>query len=217
MTTRIIPNRYRQWCFVCGLLLLPQVAMARVGDLVSHEPTDADLRLVQQQIVQAKNALSRLRALPIPVPAQKRQELDRRIARAETALKQYKDLVKRGKPRKRAQGIFYAAGAILVLDDASLVGTADDVLLPIVALGTLATKLLTYGPPSLPELAGAWKDVTTTMESAGQEADRVKQEAARKLNFSLRSVACRAMGRSGSQDYHQESRDASARKYLHRV
>ncbi|HEX2570761.1 MAG TPA: hypothetical protein VH877_14485 [Polyangia bacterium] len=151
----------------------------------SQEPTADDLAMGRQQLAAARSALAKLATLG--VSERGRQELGQRIRRAEEALSRYERLTERGAPRKRAQGALFAAGAVLVADDTTLIGTIDDALLPILAVGALATLILTHGPPTVPELGQAWQEVTAAMVAVGQEAERVKKEAARPRVLPARS------------------------------
>jgi hypothetical protein len=65
------------------------------------------------------------------------------------------------------------------MNDASGVGAIDDALLPLIAVGLLATHLLMQPPPSVPEFVAAWQEVVVAMEAVGREADKVRKEAAR--------------------------------------
>jgi hypothetical protein len=168
------------------LALMPLAARASSPPAGStQEPTADDLAMIRQQIAAARSALGKLAALQ--VPERSRQELDRRIQRATEALSRYERLAQRGAPRKKAQGVLFAAGAVMVADDTTLIGTIDDALLPILAVGALATLILTHGPPTVPELGQAWQEVTAAMMAVGQEAERVKKEAARPRVLPARS------------------------------
>jgi hypothetical protein len=168
------------------LALAPLVARASSPPAgSSQEPTADDLAMIRQQIAASRSALGKLAALQ--VPAKDREGLDQRIQRAEEALSRYERLAQRGAPRKRAQGVLFAAGAVIVADDMTLIGTIDDALLPILAVGALATLILTHGPPTVPELGQAWQEVTAAMVAVGQEAERVKKEAARPRVLPARS------------------------------
>ena len=151
----------------------------------SQEPTADDLAMVRQQLAAARSALAKL--VTLGVSERGRQELGQRIRRAEEALSRYERLTERGAPRKRAQGALFTAGAVIMADDTTLIGTIDDALLPILAVGALATLLLTHGPPTVPELGQAWQEVTAAMMAVGQEAERVKKEAARPRVLPARS------------------------------
>jgi hypothetical protein len=151
----------------------------------SQEPTADDLAMVRQQLAAARSALAKLATLG--VSERGRQELGQRIRRAEEALSRYERLTERGVPRKRAQGALFAAGAVMVADDTTLIGTIDDALLPILAVGALATLILTHAPPTVPELGQVWQEVTAAMVAVGQEAERVKREAARPRVLPARS------------------------------
>jgi hypothetical protein len=168
------------------LVLAPVVAIASPPPAVlAKEPTADDLAIIRQQIAAARSALGKLAALQ--VPEQSRQELDRRIQRATEALSRYERLAQRGAPRKKAQGVLFVAGAAIVADDTTLIGTIDDALLPIITVGALATFILTHGSPTAPELSQAWQEVTAAMMAVGQEAERVKKEAARPRVMPARS------------------------------
>jgi hypothetical protein len=167
-------------------VLAPVAAIASPPPAVlAKEPTADDLAMIRQQIAAARSALGKLAALQ--VPEQSRQELDRRIQRATEALSRYERLAQRGAPRKKAQGVLFVAGAAIVADDTTLIGTIDDALLPILAVGALATLILTHGPPTAPELDRAWQEVTAAMMAVGQEAERVKKAAARPRVLPARS------------------------------
>ncbi|HEX2568163.1 MAG TPA: hypothetical protein VH877_01310 [Polyangia bacterium] len=167
------------------LALAPLAAHASPPAGSPQEPTADDLAMIRQQIAAARSALGKLAALQVPEPS--RQELDRRIQRATEALSRYERLAQRGAPRKKAQGALFAAGAVMVADDTTLIGTIDDALLPILAVGALATLILTHGPPTVPELGQAWQEVTAAMMAVGQQAERVKREAARPRVMPARS------------------------------
>jgi hypothetical protein len=65
------------------------------------------------------------------------------------------------------------AGTTLVADDVSGAGVADDVLLPVVGLGLLATRLLTQAPASEAEGDKAWREVLAEMQATAQAARQV--------------------------------------------
>jgi hypothetical protein len=171
--------------FAVVFVLAPVAIASPPPAVLAKEPTADDLTMIHRQIAAARSALGKLAALQ--VPEQSRQELDRRIQRATEALSRYEHLAQRGFPRKRAQGVLFVAGAAIVADDTTLIGTIDDALLPILAVGALATLILTHGPPTAPELSQAWQEVTAAMMAVGQEAERVKKEAARPRVLPARS------------------------------
>jgi hypothetical protein len=159
------------------LMLAPLIVAASPPPRAAiREPTDKDLSTVRERIAQARGTLVRLTALP----ADERRELERRVQRAEETLGRYQRLAERGKARQRTQGTLYTAGVSIVFNDVSGVGAIDDALLPLIAVGLLATHLLTQPPPAVPELAATWHEVVVAMEAVGQGADQVRKEAARK-------------------------------------
>jgi hypothetical protein len=131
-------------------MLMPVAAHASPPAGSAQEPTADDLAMIREHLAAARSALAKLAALR--VPEQSRQELDRRIQQAAEALSRYERLAQRGAPRKKAQGVLFVAGAAIVADDTTFIGTIDDALLPILAVGALATLILTHGPPTAPEL-----------------------------------------------------------------
>ena len=170
--------------FLLAFTPLPALASSPPAG-IAQEPTADDLAMVRKQIAQARSALAKLTALE--VPQKNRHELDQRIQQADETLSRYEHLAGRGTPRRRTQGVLFAAGAVIVADDVSFIGTVDDALLPILAVGALATLLLTHGPTTVPELGHAWQDVVVAMEAVGQEAERVKRAAARPRVLPARS------------------------------
>lgn len=69
-------------------------------------------------------------------------------------------------------------GAALIADDASGVGVADDVLVPLVALALIAERLLKR-PIDDARLDRAWNDVVSSLMAVGQAARQVSLAASR--------------------------------------
>lgn len=128
-----------------------------------------DIAMVRGRLQKARAALARLEHLS----AQQRRELDSRVEKVEAALAHYEQLSQRGQTRRHARGTLYAAGATLLVDDVTGLGTIDNALLPLIALGLLAVQLATQPPVAAPELDGAWNSVITALNEAGQAASQV--------------------------------------------
>jgi hypothetical protein len=125
--------------------------------------------MVRSRIEKARAALAKLHHLSAP----QRRELSSTVEKAEAALAHYEQLSQRGQTRRHASGTLYAAGATLLFDDVSGLGTIDDALLPLIALGLLAVHLATQPPVAAPELDHAWNSVITALNEAGQVASQI--------------------------------------------
>ena len=94
--------------------------------------------------------------------------LSQKLSNAEQAFERYVSLAEQGKARDAATLPLYAAGAVLVGDDASGVGVADDVLLPFVGIALLAAYVATLPPPTEREISAAWAGVITSFQALAQ-------------------------------------------------
>lgn len=152
-----------RWCWVLWLLwaLFPR------GAAYAQAPATKDVDAIHLRLVQARAKL--LRPDFGLTPAEQ-DILLMKLAKAETALQNYERLSQRGRVRHAATAPLYVAGSGLVADDLTGVGTADDVLLPLIALGVLATSLLTQRPALPGELDIAWRDTLAALDAVSQAA-----------------------------------------------
>lgn len=130
-------------------------------------PTAADLAEIRGRIQAAEAAVSDL-------PPQDRAPMRQAISRAKSTLQDYERLAAKGATRQRRVGQIYVAGAVIVADDVSGLGAADDVLLPFLALGLLATHLITEAPAPPADLAQAWGDVIAGLDAVGKAAEGIR-------------------------------------------
>ena len=77
----------------------------------------------------------------------------------ERAIVRYDRLMARGQTRRSMMAPLLGTGAYVVLNDATGVGIADDVLLPFLALGAVAVTLATRPSASNQALSSAYQDV----------------------------------------------------------
>lgn len=151
------------------LLLLSSAAWASEG------PSPAEIAKVRAKLQSARAALA---SQGDKLGEADRQVLSSKLSEAERALVQFDELLARGQGRAATTAPLMAAGGTLVLDDATGVGAADDVLLPFVALGLLATYLFTEPPAPVPEVAAAWVVVLMAMQATAEASKDVKRQAA---------------------------------------
>lgn len=130
-------------------------------------PTAADLAEIRGRIQAAEAAISEL-------SPQDRTSMRQAITRAKSALERYERLASQGATRQRRAGQIYVAGAVVVADDVSGLGAADDVLLPFLALGLIATHLVTEAPAPPADLAQAWGDVIASLDAIGKTAEAIR-------------------------------------------
>lgn len=126
-------------------------------------PTDSDIQELRGRVQAARDALRH-------VPAERRPKLEAAVAQAEASLGRFESLSRKGARRKKATGFLYMAGAATIANDPSGVGLADNVLVPFIILGIIATHLATDAPAPPRELAQAWDDVIRSLEAVGAAA-----------------------------------------------
>lgn len=124
-------------------------------------PSDGDMELIREHLRAARETLPRM-------PESGQPALREVIARAEDALSRYEELVHQGRWHRRGKDLFYFAGAVTLADDASVIGTIDDIFLPFIFLGVLAVHLATEAPAPPPALTQAWDQVIGSLEEVGR-------------------------------------------------
>ena len=131
-------------------------------------------RQLRQTIAEEKIAIEhylRIAEETLPnVPADIKPALEAAVTRARAALKRYATVARRGNNRRSVEGTLYVTGVALTLDDASGAGILDNVLLPFVALGFVATRLTMDAPAGSQEITQAWNEVVDAFADTGQVA-----------------------------------------------
>jgi hypothetical protein len=130
-------------------------------------PTAAEVDAVRASLAEARKALNGSGGV---LQAEQRQRLRQRLQRADEAFQRYVQLSSDSDKREDATAPLLAAGALLLADDASVVGAADDVLLPFIGIALLVTQLKASSPAATTELETAWRDVLTELDSLGRDA-----------------------------------------------
>jgi hypothetical protein len=134
-------------------------------------PTPEQVDEVQVRLAQARQALTSPDSL---LDEGQRQSLGDSLRKADAALEHYMQLSKQGEKRARVAAPLSLAGVALVADDASGIGAADDLLLPFIGLGLLATHLLTEAPAPRTEIDKAWQQVLVELRAVAQVAAQLK-------------------------------------------
>lgn len=124
-----------------------------------------EVGVVRTRLARARAGLSSSR-----LTEDERRTLQARLSAAEKALDAYVSVVTRGDKRAAATAPLYAAGGVVLADDVTGVGTADDPLLPIIALGVLVAHAATAPPAPDSEISKAWIALVAAMEAASATA-----------------------------------------------
>jgi hypothetical protein len=132
-------------------------------------PTDSDLAELRARVDAAASALRDL-------PVAHRQQLEAAVAQAATSLRRLEDLSRKGARRKKATGLLYMAGVATIANDPTGIGLADNVLLPFIGLGILATYLAMEAPAPPRELTQAWEEVIGRLDAVGKAAEAIRAE-----------------------------------------
>ena len=111
-----------------------------------------DVAAIEARLAVARQAVARANQLDRPI-------LEPQVIATEQALFQYKQLASQGGARKKAATPLWVAGGIILGDDVTGIGVADDPLLLVVALGLAATYIITTAPPGQTQLDEAWGKV----------------------------------------------------------
>ena len=149
------------------------VVLVALCGACSADAAGPDLQL-RQTIAEEKIAIEhylRIAEETLPhVPADSKPALEAAVTRARAALKRYETVARQGKNRRSVEGTLYVTGVALTMDDASGAGMLDNVLLPFVALGFVATRLMMDAPAGSKEITQAWNEVVDAFADAGQVA-----------------------------------------------
>jgi len=177
---------------ICAVALLPEMALAQLptqprgaasardATLKSVNPAALD---VDQRLREARLALNAAQKNMAPAAW---STLDTALREAELAFATYVDLALRDQDRERALAPLAAAGAVVVADDVTGVGVADDVLLPLLGLAAAVTLFRTNAAATPSELTNAWRRV-------GERIDAFRKA----LERTVRPLPCLHIGTEG--------------------
>jgi hypothetical protein len=121
-------------------------ALARIQDLIS-----------QAEALRSSPGLSTI----------DRAKLDAAVASARKALKNFMAKRNQGGTRRESMAGITAASSVLLWDNTTVVGTADDWLLVGCGLAAVAIVIFTTAPASRSALQQAWQDVGTRLDELG--------------------------------------------------
>lgn len=150
------------------MVLVLTVSAAHAG-----VPTPQAVNVIRSKLAAMRKVLTEHRG---ELPEQQEQLLLKKLGDTERAFEGYVRLAERGKAREEAKAPLYAAGGMLLADDVSGAGAADDVLLPFVAFALIVAHVKTLPPPSEQELAAAWAGFLASLQAlANATADVAAQ------------------------------------------
>lgn len=136
-------------------------AAESVRDNAVAGPTSADL-------LSARRRLAEIRALvereDSPLTREDRQRLAPLLAEAMAQLDRYQKLAAEGSSRTKALATIGVMSAGVLADDATVIGTVDDVALPLLGLAALITLVATRPRPSEVDLDSAWQNVVGALK-----------------------------------------------------
>jgi hypothetical protein len=162
-------------------ILLVAVAIATAGCVNGHDRFPSEQRFVPRNREEAE-AVRRMReaiglaAMLLQDPelsVEDKDRLSQAINASRWALDHYEELRSRGDTRVYVMAGIGKASAAIVADDVTGVGTANDFLLIPLALGAMATYILTEGQASSEELAQAWLTVGYRIQELSTTLDEI--------------------------------------------
>lgn len=157
----MLPTGRLRGKFVVGFVMLAlTLSNARAG-----VPTPEAVSVMRSKLTAMRQVLTKHRG---ELPEQQEQLLLTKLNDTERAFEGYVRLAERGKEREKAKAPLYAAGGVLLADDVSGAGAADDVLLPFVAFALIVAHVKTLPPPSEQELAAAWAGFLASLQALAQ-------------------------------------------------
>jgi hypothetical protein len=150
-----------------GVLALLVAAEAGAG-----LPKSEDIQALQARLDSSRRVLTNPKA---GLDEADRLDLLHKLTVAQSALARFVSLSNKHAQRNGLAPL-YVLGAALIADDATVVGAADDLLLPLVGISILVAQFAMIQRPSAPEVETAWRDVTTRV----QELSRTAEAASRR-------------------------------------
>ena len=152
-----------RWCVV-GACLIAEVGWAL--------PKPEDVKQLQDRLAASRRALERSGTT---LEETERKQLLAKLSSAEQSLTRFVNASNQHAKRKGLAPL-YAIGGALVVDDVTGVGTADDLLLPIVGLAILVAHVATKPEPSTAELDRAWAEVSARVQELSQAAEQIRSK-----------------------------------------
>lgn len=132
-----------------------------------RQPTVDDVQFLRARLSQARSAVWSL-------PESEQGRVLALIAKADMAVNRFEAKARRGGCGQGKTGLLLLAGAATVADDVTVVGVANDVLLPIIAIGLIAEAMRNTSPAPPAELQDSWLGVISSMEAVGKAAESVR-------------------------------------------
>ena len=130
-------------------------------------PRPEDLQALRQRLAQGREALKRSAT---ELEKADHALLSSQLTATEDALKRFVELENQQAKKNRLPPL-YATVGVLVADDATVVGAADDLLLPFVGLAILVTHFAVMNAPTTAELETAWAEVVSRVQELSRAAE----------------------------------------------
>lgn len=109
------------------------------------------------------------------IPDEDLGDVKQALATAKRAMRTYRDL--RGRSDSAAMPIIIASSTAIAADDATVVGTADDVLLIPLALAAVVVHIFGESAPTVDQLGDAWWDVGNSLDKLSKAIEMAKAKA----------------------------------------
>jgi hypothetical protein len=130
-------------------------------------PRPEDVQALRKRLAEGREALKRSGT---ELEQADHALLSRQLAATEDALKHFVELENQQAKKNRLPPLYATAG-VLIADDATVVGAADDLLLPLVGLAILVTHFAVMNAPTTAELQAAWAEVATRARELSRTAE----------------------------------------------
>jgi len=156
------------------------------------------VRMIREQIEKVDRALQRPEA---GVAASDLMLLREKKADAKSALHRYNALLEQGAHYESAVISLAAVNTGLVADDATVIGAADDVLLPLTGLALVMTAMVMTKPAPVATINAAWQDLIHKLQALSMAATQAAQR---------RTCNCRCLKRGVGPEPAKHAKDEVA-------
>jgi hypothetical protein len=140
-----------------------------VPDAWAGLPRPEDVQALRKRLAEGREALKRSGT---ELEQADHALLSRQLAATEDSLKRFVELENQQAKKNRLPPLYATAG-VLIADDATVVGAADDLLLPLVGLAILVTHVAVMNAPTTAELEAAWTEVVSRVQALSAAAKTV--------------------------------------------